>query len=61
MLEITNFRDGAVLNHFDGVESDKGLEIEVQGIASSQAEVTVNGRVAEKCDRLFCSTSSSTR
>jgi hypothetical protein len=53
MLEITNFRDGAVLNHFDGQETDKGLEIEIQGLASSQAEVTVNGIRAEKCDRLF--------
>ena len=53
MLEITNFRDGAVLNHYDGVESDKGLEVEIQGIASSQAEVAVNGTPAEKCDRNF--------
>ena len=54
MLEITNFRDGAVLNHQDGKETAVGLEIDIQGIASSQAEVAINGKPAEKCDRNFC-------
>ena len=53
MLEITNFRDGAVLDRNFGKETEAGLEIEVQGIASSQAFVTINGVPAEKCDRNF--------
>ena len=53
MLEITNLRDGAVLDRNFGKETDAGLEVEVQGIATSQAFVTINGKPAEKCDRNF--------
>jgi hypothetical protein len=53
MLEITNFRDGAVLNHQNGKETEAGLEIEIQGLASSQASVAINGQPAEKNDRFF--------
>ena len=53
MLEITNLRDGAVLNHHHGVETEEYLEIEVQGIAAPQAQVSVNGQPAERCDRNF--------
>ncbi len=53
MLEITNIRDGAVLDHNHGVETAAGLEVEVIGMASSQADVIVNGRPATKCDRNF--------
>ena len=53
MLEITNIRDGAVLDHNDGIETPDYLEITVEGIATSQAEVLVNGRHADRCDRLF--------
>ena len=38
--------DGAILNRRDGVETEKGLEIEVRGIAYSRAAVTVNGVLA---------------
>ena len=53
MLEITNLRDGAVLNHHHGVETDDYLEIMLEGMASSQAEVKVNGEIVQKCDRNF--------
>ena len=53
MLEITNLRDGAILSRHHGVETDDYLEITVQGIADPQAEVTVNGRPAERYDRNF--------
>lgn len=53
MLEITNFRDGALLNHHHGIETDDYLEIKVEGIASPQSEVTVNGVPAMRADRLF--------
>ena len=53
MLEITNFRDGAILNRHHGVETDDYLEITVQGIADPQAEVTVNGQKTERFDRNF--------
>ena len=54
MLEITNLRDGAVLNRHFGIETDEYLEIQVQGIADPQAEVKVNGERASRHDRNFC-------
>ena len=45
MLEITNLRDGAVLDRNFGTETADYLEIKVQGIADPQAEVKVNGEV----------------
>jgi hypothetical protein len=53
MVEITNFRNGAVLNHYNGIESEDGLLINVKGIASSRATVKVNGILAKKNDRNF--------
>ncbi len=53
MLEITNIRNGAVLNHHDGFETDDCLEIIVEGIASPQSTVTVNGVAASRYDRNF--------
>ena len=53
MLEITNLRDGAVLNSHHGVETNDGLEITVEGIADPQSFVTVNGTAAERRDRNF--------
>ncbi len=53
MLEVTNFRDGAVLDRNWGRETEQGLEIEIQGLASSQADVLINGVPAKKCDRNF--------
>ena len=53
MLEITNYRDGAVLDHNHGVETDQYLEITVEGIAAPQAEVRVNGILADRRDRNF--------
>lgn len=53
MLEITNLRDGAVLNHHHGVESDGALEIVVEGLAAPQALVQVNGVAASRNDRKF--------
>lgn len=53
MLEITNLRDGAVLDHRCGCETDDYLEITVEGIAAPQAIVKVNGTVAQRHDRNF--------
>ena len=53
MLEVTNLRDGEVLDNFSGIETEEYLEIKVQGIADPQAEVTVNGQKTERCDRNF--------
>ena len=53
MLEITNIREGAVLNHHHGIETENHLEIKVDGIAAPQAKVTVNGIAAERQDRNF--------
>ncbi len=53
MLEVTNIRNGAILNHTRGIETDQYLEIKVEGIADPQAAVKVNGIEAERADRLF--------
>ena len=53
MLEITSFRNGEILNHNHGIESEKGLEIEIRGIAAPQSRVTVNGVQAQRNDREF--------
>ena len=56
MLEITNLRDGAVLNRYNGTEREDHLEIKVEGLADPQAAVTVNGVPADRRDRLFSAT-----
>ena len=53
MLEITNLRDGEVLNHHHGIETEDYLKVTVQGLAAPQAVVRVNGVTAERCDRKF--------
>lgn len=53
MIEITNLRQGAVLNHNHGVETEKALTIPVEGISESGAPVTVNGVPAEMDGRRF--------
>ena len=53
MLEITNYRDGAVLDHNHGIETDEYLEIIVEGLAAPQADVRVNGTPARRRDRNF--------
>ena len=43
MIEITNLRQGALLNHNHGKESENALEIKIQGIVDSiytETEVT---------------------
>ena len=47
MVEITNFRQGAVLNHNHGTESEKALHITIEGISRSGYPVYVNGIKAE--------------
>jgi len=53
MLELTNLRHGAVLNHHDGKETPSGLEFVVEGLAASTAQVKVNGNTAVRCGRNF--------
>ena len=53
MLEITNFRDGAILNRHNGTETEEYLEIKIEGLANPQAYVTVNGVPAQRRDRQF--------
>ena len=43
MIEISNFRQGAVLNHNHGVECENALRIVIEGISSSGYPVYVNG------------------
>ena len=53
MLEITNLRNGSVLDHTCGTETAEYLEIPVEGLASSQSDVWVNDQLAQRCDRQF--------
>ena len=53
MLELTNLRHGAVLNHHDGYETSAGLEVILEGLAPSMAQVKVNGKPATRCGRNF--------
>lgn len=47
MICITNLREGAVLNHHHGKESDEALLIRVEGICQYGTPVKVNGIAAE--------------
>jgi len=53
MIEITSFRQGAVLNHNHGKESKDALVIKVQGISDSGYPVQVNGIQADMDGQLF--------
>ena len=53
MLDITNFRQGAVLNHNHGKETDKGLAVTIEGISEYGRPVKVNGVPAEMEGRIF--------
>ena len=46
MLEITSHRQGAILNHNHGIETEKSLKITVSGISDSGQPVKVNGKPA---------------
>ena len=53
MLQITNIRQGAVLNHNHGKEDEKGLTILVEGITDFPGPVTLNGQTARRDGRRF--------
>ena len=53
MLNLTNFRQGAVLNHNHGKETDKSLTVQIEGISDYGRPVKVNGIPAEMDGRLF--------
>ncbi len=53
MIEITNFRQGAILNHHHGVETEKSLKVRIEGISDHGYPVTVNGIAAEMDGRRF--------
>ena len=53
MIEITNFRQGAILNHNHGIESDKSLKVTIEGVSDAGTQVKVNGINAEMDGRKF--------
>ena len=53
MVEITNFRQGAVLNHNHGEESENALRITIEGISRSGTPVYVNNIKAEMDGQFF--------
>ena len=53
MIEITNYRQGAILNHNHGKEGRKSLKVKVEGISEGGWPVTVNGQPAVMEGRRF--------
>jgi len=53
MLEITNLRQGAILNHNHGVEDEHGLTVKIEGISDLPSHVFVNGVPAVRDGRRF--------
>ena len=53
MIEITNYRQGAILNHNHGKEGKKSLKVTVQGISEGGWPVTVNDQPAVMEGRRF--------
>ena len=53
MLQITNIRQGAVLNHNHGKESEKGLEVRFEGFSDFPGPVKLNGQTAQRDGRRF--------
>ena len=45
MFEITNLRQGAILNHHHGIEDEKGLTVKVEGISDLASHVAIAGNV----------------
>ena len=52
MIEITNIRQGAILNHNHGTESETSLTVQVEGLSSGRP-VKVNGEPAQMTGRKF--------
>ena len=53
MIEITNYRQGAILNHNHGKEGRKSLKVTVEGISEGGWPVTVNDQPAVMEGRRF--------
>ncbi|MBO7329785.1 MAG: hypothetical protein J6W00_13555, partial [Lentisphaeria bacterium] len=53
MIEITNFRQGAILNHNHGEETEKSLKVRIEGISDHGCPVMINGVAAEMDGRRF--------
>ncbi len=53
MLEITNLRQGAVLNHNHGLEKEDSLSVRLEGLSSGGYPVKINGIPAEMNGRRF--------
>ena len=53
MIEITNFRQGAILNHRHGIETADSLLVKLEGISDHGCPVMINGVAAEMDGRRF--------
>ena len=53
MIEITNLRQGAILNHNHGKETSDALLVRIEGISQAGTPVSVNGIAAEMDGRRF--------
>ncbi len=53
MIEITNFRNGAIVNAHHGSEDGRSIKVRIEGISSTGRPVKVNGLPAEMDGRRF--------
>lgn len=53
MLEITNIRNGAILNHSNGKETDDYLEIMLECLTDTTSNIRVNGIIPFRVLYLF--------
>ncbi len=53
MIEITNYRQGAILNHNHGRETEESLLVKIEGLSDMGCPVKINDVPAEMDGRRF--------
>ncbi|MGI6337056.1 MAG: hypothetical protein ACOXZM_08395 [Eubacteriales bacterium] len=53
MLEITNYRNGQIVNRNHGTETAQSLTVTVEGLADCAGRVLLNGQPVTACGRCF--------
>ena len=53
MIQITNFRQGTILNHNHGKETNDGLTVAIEGLSEGGYPVKINGVPAMMDGRFF--------
>lgn len=53
MLEITNYRNGQIVNRNHGTETAQSLTVTVEGLADCAGRVLLNGQPVTACGKRF--------